>query len=192
VSYVTDKFDDEVVRLLLQGGAGLLPTDTIYGLSCRALDQAAVERTHKLKNRDRTKPFVILISKTDQLEDLGIVSTDAVPALRYWPGKLTMICEAEKAPAWLHMETKSLAVRQPDYQALRDLIDKVGPIISTSANLAGGEPAISIKKAKEYFGDKLDFYVDAGRLLGRPSTIIKKNNYRFEVIRQGTVKFKEV
>ena len=191
MAYVTDKFDERIVELLQQGGVGLLPTDTIYGLSCQALDRIAVEKTHKIKRRDKTKPFVILISKIEQLNDLGIISTDIAAALRYWPGSLTVISPAEKAPDWLHMGTKTLAVRQPDHPGLRDLMDKVGPLVSTSANLAGGQPAESVKQAKGYFGDKLDFYVDAGRLSGLPSTIIRKNNYKFEVLRQGAVKFKE-
>ncbi|HVS79221.1 MAG TPA: L-threonylcarbamoyladenylate synthase [Candidatus Saccharimonadales bacterium] len=191
MSYVTDSFDSRVVKLLSAGGVGLLPSDTIYGLSCRAPDQKAVERVHQIKRRDKTKPFVILISRVEQLNELGIITTEAAPALRYWPGKLTMICEAQDAPAWLHMGTRSLAVRQPDYPELRELIDKVGPIVSTSANLSGGQPAASVSDAQKYFGDKLDFYVDAGQLSGQPSTIIRKNNYELEVVRQGAVKVKE-
>jgi L-threonylcarbamoyladenylate synthase len=192
VAYVTDGFDDEVARLLKQGGIGLLPSDTIYGLSGLALDKGAVERIHKLKRRDKAKPFVVLISRIEQLDGLGIITTDAAPALRYWPGKLTIICEALKAPSWLHMGSRTLAVRQPAYPQLRKLIDETGPVISTSANLAGGKPAMTAQTAEKYFGNKLDFYIDVGRLSGKPSTIIKKNNYKVEVIRQGAVKFKEV
>lgn len=188
MSYITDSFDDEIVGLLKSGGVGLLPSDTIYGLSCVALNRASVERIHKIKRRDKTKPFVILISRIEQLNDLGIITTDAAPALRYWPGKMTLICEALKAPDWLQMGTATLAVRQPDYSKLRELIDKVGPIVSTSANLSGGQPADSVKQARGYFGDKLDFYVDAGRLAGQPSTIVKSSFKGLEVIRLGAVK----
>src|SRR5579862_9001192 len=191
MSYLADGFDGEIVRLLRRGAVGLLPTDTIYGLSCTALNEKAVGQVQKIKARDKTKPFVILISKIDQLEDLGIISTDAAPALRYWPGSLTIVCAARAAPRWLQMGTQTLAVRQPDYPQLRELIDKVGPIVSTSANLAGGKPAVSAGEAEKYFGDKLDFYVDVGRLAGRPSTIIRKNGYKLEVLRQGAVKLKE-
>jgi L-threonylcarbamoyladenylate synthase len=188
VSYVTDKFDDNIIRLLKNGGVGLLPTDTIYGLSCRALDEHAVKRLRKIKSRDKSKPFIILISEIRQLNDLGIITTDAAPVLRYWPGKLTLICDAQKSPLWLHMGTHTLAVRQPDYEELRQLISQVGPIISTSANLKGGAPAVNINEAKKYFSDKLDFYVDAGRLGSEPSTIVKASFAGFEVIRPGAVK----
>lgn len=188
MAYITKSFDDEIVDLLKMGDIGLLPSDTIYGLSCIALNRASVEKIHKVKRRDKTKPFVILISRIEQLNDLGIITTDAAPALRYWPGKLTLICEASKAPDWLQMRTGTLAVRQPNYPKLRELIDKAGPIISTSANTAGGQPAASVEQAREYFGDKLDFYVDAGILIGEPSTIVKSSFKGLEVIRPGAIK----
>jgi L-threonylcarbamoyladenylate synthase len=188
VVYKIDKFDDEIVALLRREKVGLLPTDTIYGLSCAASSRMAVERIHRIKRRDKSKPFVILISGTEQLEELGIAAAEAAPALRYWPGKLTIICKAPKAPEWLHMGTGTLAVRQPDYPELIELIRQTGSLVSTSANLAGGEPAVTAAVAEEYFGDRLDFYVDAGPLKGQPSTIARKNfKNGLEVIRQGSV-----
>jgi|SRR5579859_4016626 len=188
MSYITDNFDDKIVELLKSGAVGFMPSDTIYGLSCRALDQKAVEKLHKIKQRDKNKPFIVLISKISQLNKLGIIATDVAPALRYWPGKLSIICEAEKAPPWLHLGTKTMAVRQPDYPDLQDLINKVGPIISTSANYQGDKPLTTAAAAKKYFGEKLDFYIDTGKIAGESSTIIRKDNYQLKIIRQGAVK----
>lgn len=190
MSYKTDSFDDKIVSLLSRGGVGLLPADTIYGISCRALDPEAVRRAHEIKKRDKSKPFVILISRIEQLDELGIITTDAAPALRYWPGPLTLVCRAAKAPEWLHRGTYTLAVRQPDFPALRGLIDRVGPIVSTSANLSGGKPAASAAEAEKYFKDKLDFYVDTGPHAGRPSTIVKSSFKGMEILRQGAVEIK--
>ena len=191
VSYVTDNFDNEVVKLLKAGGVGFMPSDTIYGLSCQALDKAAVERLYKIKRRDKNKPFIVLISSISQLPDLGVITTDVIPALKYWPGGLTIICNADDAPVWLHRGTKTLAVRQPDSPKLLVLMKKTGPLISTSANTAGQKPIDSVAKAQRQFGDKLDFYVDAGVIKGEPSTIIKKDNYELKVLRPGAVKIKE-
>ena len=191
MSYFSDSFDKKVIKLLQSGAVGLIPSDTIYGLSCRALDEAAVVRLHKIKGRDKDKPFIILISTTDQLGDLGIITTDVAPALRYWPGPLTIICEAEGSPLWLHRGTKTLAIRQPDDKSLRGLIDKVGPIVSTSANLANKMVAYSVTGAQKYFGDQLDFYVNKGSINKKPSTIIRTVFSKVEIVRQGTVRIKE-
>jgi len=69
------------------------------------------------------------------------------------------------------------------------IINNVGPLISTSANTQGDNSAGSITEAQEYFGDQLDFYVDAGELSSRkPSTLVRNNNGKLEVIRTGVVK----
>ena len=187
VSYVTNTIDKEVIRLLNSGAVGFLPSDTIYGLSCRALDEQAVGRIHRLKKRDKHKPLVVLISSTGQLDELGIELSEVTPALKYWPGQLTIICNTKKTPAWLQMGTGTQSVRIPGSPGLRRLIAKTGPLISTSANLAGQEPALNIAGAKKYFGDKLDFYVNIGMLSGKPSTIVKAGPDGLEVIRPGAV-----
>lgn len=188
MSYQTNHFDDEVVRLLKDGRVGLMPSDTIYGLSCLALDKAAVAKLHSLKGRDKNKSFIVLISDTKMLDLLSISKGEAGIAESYWPGPLTLVCRAPQAPAWLRYLDATLAIRQPDSPRLLKLIGEVGPLISTSANLPGNQPAETMNQAKNCFGDKLDFYVDAGELKGVPSTIVQFKSGKLEVLRQGAVK----
>jgi L-threonylcarbamoyladenylate synthase len=187
VSYFTKEFYNKVTELLKNGGVGLLPTDTIYGLSAIALNEQAVRRVHELKGRDN-KPLILLISEINQLEELGIQKEQANIIKEYWPGALSVIFNTNITPEWLEMGTSSLAVRMPDNNDLRRLIDKVGPIVSTSANLQGQVPAKNVEEAQKYFGDKLDFYVDAGKLNGEPSTLVKIENGQIIIVRQGSYK----
>ena len=184
---MTDSFDEEVVKLLQAGGAGLLPSDTVYGLSCRALDRAAVERLHKLKNRGADKPFIVLISDIKMLDLLSIPPGSADLVKRYWPGPLSVVFNSA-APDFLARGTGSLAVRLPNYPKLLELIDKTGPLISTSANFRGEKTVKSVAEAERLFGDRLDFYVDAGELDNPPSTLARINDAKLEIIRPGAVK----
>jgi L-threonylcarbamoyladenylate synthase len=189
VSYVTKTFDDEVVRLLKNGAVGVMPSDTIYGLSARTLDKAVVEKLYKLKDRSSSKPFIILISNLEMLDLLSIPKNEVEARKKYWPGSVTLICSAPQSPEWLHRGLKTLAIRWPDHKELLELINQVGPIISTSANIEGQIPARSANEAKAIFGDKLDFYIDAGELPNSlPSTIVKSVNGELRVVRQGAVK----
>lgn len=189
MSYLTARLDDRIATILKDGGIGFLPSDTIYGLSCRALDEEAVERLHNLKVRDKIKPFIILIADYKMLDMLSIEPDETIPILKYWPGPLTAILSASESPAWLQLGTKTLAVRIPAYPALIKLLKEVGPIVSTSANRSGTQPLNSIAEAQEEFGEELDFYVDQGNLgESLPSTIVKISGGELEVIRQGTVK----
>lgn len=168
----------------------MLPSDTIYGLSCQALDKSAVERIYSLKGRDPNKPFIILISRIDMLDLLSISRKQVGLTKKYWPGQVSFILEAPDSPVWLQHSTGKLAVRMPVNKALRDLIDKVGPIISTSANLEGQPPVESVSQAKALFGNLLDFYVDVGKIKAQPSTVVKLENGKLEVVRQGAVKLR--
>jgi L-threonylcarbamoyladenylate synthase len=188
VSYFTDKFDDNLVKLIKNGSVGLLPTDTIYGLSALALNKEAVERIHKLKGRDGNKPLIVLIANIEQLKELGLEMEQAELVKKYWPGSLSLEFDASSAPTWLHRGGFFFAVRMPNKQKLRDLIVKTGPVVSTSANLHGGIPANSPNEAEVIFGYDLDFYVDAGELVGQPSTLVKIENSKLKVIRQGACK----
>lgn len=184
---MTDSFDGKVVELLSQGGVGLLPTDTIYGLSCRALNRQAVERVHKLKGRDSTKPCIVLISDIKMLDLLNISREQSQAASKYWPGAFSLEFNAPDSPDWLHRGLKHFAIRLPNHAELQRLIDKVGPIISTSANIQGRQPARSADEAQKIFGDNLDFYLDVGELNNPPSTLAVVENGLLKVVRPGAV-----
>lgn len=189
MSYITNNFDDKVVELLSSGGIGFMPSDTIYGLSCRALDEHAVQNLRDLKSRTESKPLIVLISSLDQLKDLGMLSAGLDVMDKYWPGPVSLEWNASTSPAWLHPGRDTFAIRMPAKKELLDLIEKVGPIVSTSANPEGSDPAKSLSEARAYFGASLDFYVDVG-IIQNPlsSTLVRLLNGRFEVLRQGAVK----
>lgn len=192
MSYRSNRLDEHVVELLQSGGVGFMPSDTIYGLSCLALDEQAVLKLHKIKDRSGNKPFIVLISDTEMLNMLSISGDEKDLLERYWPGSLSVIFKAPNSPEWLQLGSRSLAVRLPADKNLCELISKSGPLISTSANPEGGKPANSVKEAGAYFGEQLDFYVDAGDLsASQPSTLARIVNGKLEVIRQGAVKINE-
>ncbi|HEX5447613.1 MAG TPA: L-threonylcarbamoyladenylate synthase [Candidatus Saccharimonadales bacterium] len=213
MSYLTDNFDEQIVSLLKGGGVGLLPSDTIYGLSCRALDEQAVERICRLKGRDSDKPLIVLISDIKMLDllashqnpsgavgnriakhqDFGARLSKEMKAItgKYWPGPISFILPMPGVADWLQRGTRTLAIRLPDYPKLLQLINKVGPIISTSANFQGDEPAVTVTEARRAFDDKLDFYVDVGQLNNPPSTLAIVKDGRLVVVRQGAVKLEE-
>lgn len=186
MSYLTNTFDAQVIKLLKSGGVGLIPTDTVYGLSVRAFDEQAVAKLDQIKTRDPSKPYVILISDIKQLQLFNLSMPDQLNA--YWPGALTIIFDAPNSQPWLHRGTRTLAIRLPAHEQLRKLIDIAGPLISTSANRADETPTQSAEQAKDIFGDQLDFYVDAGKLGGIPSTIVRLKGDDVEILRPGAVK----
>ncbi|HZP55906.1 MAG TPA: L-threonylcarbamoyladenylate synthase [Candidatus Saccharimonadales bacterium] len=184
--------DLNIVEALKSGAVGLLPSDTIYGLSCSALNQPAIERIFKLKGRGYDKLFIVLISDFDQVAELHLDPQGFEPVRNIWPAPLTLVvATSDQTPKFLRRTTNSLAVRMPNKDDLRKLLRKTGPLVSTSANPSGQPPAETVDQARAYFGDRLDFYVDAGPIKGQPSTVAKINDGRVEVLRQGAYKLRD-
>jgi L-threonylcarbamoyladenylate synthase len=179
-------------KLLQTGVVGVIPTDTVYGLVARAADPSAVDRLYELKNRER-KPGTLIAASIEQLEELGLKHRYLKAVEQYWPGPLSVIIPCgEPSLGYLHQGVMSLAVRIPASSELAELLQKTGPLITSSANHPGEPTANTAGEARNYFGDTVDFYVDGGDLSDHePSTIIRIVDDAIEVIREGAVKIDE-
>lgn len=188
---ISKKQKEKIVSILKSGGVGVMATDTIYGLVGSALNPKTVERIYRLRQRDKNKPFIILIGSPKDLLPFGINPNFYQKGIlkKLWPGKVSVVfpCAKEKF-RYLHRGGKTLSFRLPANKGLRDLLTVVGPLVAPSANPQGLKPASDIKEAKMYFGTKIDFYNDNGRLLGQPSTLIQIKNNKVFVLRLGAVK----
>lgn len=178
--------DPRVAASLQTGAIAVIPTDTLYGLVCRAADQAAVTRLYALKSRDH-KPGTLIAANIDQLVELGIPRRYLTSVQQFWPGAVSV--ETPHHIDYLTQSTGRQGIRVPDHPELLALLTKTGPLQTTSANQPGEPPSSTIAEAQGYFGETVDFYVDGGDLSDRqPSTIIKIIDDEIEVIRQGSVK----
>ncbi len=179
-------------KLSQPGAIGVIPTDTVYGVVARASDQEAVARLYRLKKREN-KPGTIIAASIEQVEDLGLKRRYLTSVQQYWPGPVSVIIPcADPALSYLHQGAMGLAVRLPSDKNIRKLLEKTGPLLTTSANHSGQPTASTIEQAKEAFGDEVDFYADGGDLSNnKPSTIIRVVDDAIEVIRQGAVTIDE-
>jgi L-threonylcarbamoyladenylate synthase len=211
--------DSNIAKLteaLKKGAVGVLPTDTLYGLVGSAFSEEAVEKIYKLKERDSKKPLIILIGSVQDLKKFEIKTSKKTEEIlkKIWPGKVSVIFPVKSKPphqligkgtgsrnkknnwyggkkfAYLHRGTKSLAFRLPKKEALVDFLKQSGPLVAPSANREGEKPALNIKKARRYFGSRINFYVDDGVLRSKPSTIITFKKGKVVVLREGAVKVK--
>jgi len=60
-------------------------------------------------------------------------------------------------------------------------------LFAPSANITNLPPSRNINEAKEYFSNKVDFYVDGGELSGKPSTVLSIGESSIEILREGEV-----
>jgi L-threonylcarbamoyladenylate synthase len=187
---VADEPAADVIRKLAdvirRNGVVLMPTDTIYGLHALATSEAAIERIASLKEREEAKPFVVLGASMSQFEAIGVEFPDRTRRIleELWPGPLTAVLSLNRTIA-ASRGAKSLAVRVPDLQWLRELLTLSGPLASTSANISGGPPVSAPEDAPRDMHDRLDAIVTAGRREGKPSSIVDFTEDEPRLIREG-------
>lgn len=182
---------DDIVTRIKSNQIGVLRTDTIYGLVGLANDERVVQRIYGVKGRDDNKPLIILIADFNDLDKFGINLEESTNAFlrRYWPGKVSAVLPFYGSGFdYLTRNHEGLTFRMPDNQKLRSIIRQTGPIVAPSANPQGLSPASDIKCAKEYFDNKVDFYVDDGKVAGgKASTLIDLSSNEPIIIRRGDV-----
>ncbi len=139
-SYMTQNYDIKpLLPVLESGGLILFPTDTIWGLGCDATSAAAVESVYELKKRDRSKPFVLLVSDIEMLKNYVVhLHPRLETLLQYHKRALTIIYDqAKNLPANCIGGDGSVAIRIPQDDFCRDLISAFGkPVVATSANIS--------------------------------------------------------
>lgn len=152
--------NENLIEVLRNGGVVVMPTDTIYGIVGRAENKKTIERIYKIKKRAQEKKCITLIGSWNETKKFGIDSSKF------------KIPETNE-PTTFILENTSF--RLPQKKEFQDLLLKTGPLIAPSANTEGLTPAENIAKAKEYFGNSIDLYVDGGDIKGKASKIIKLN-----------------
>ena len=60
---------DELVKKLQNDGVIVIPTDTVYGISCSVNSEVGMKKINKAKKREIPKPFNILVSDKEMLKE---------------------------------------------------------------------------------------------------------------------------
>ena len=171
---------EEVVMRLKRGEVGIIPSDTIYGISAIVSDKT-MDRIYEIKNRPQSKKLIVL-SDSASLEALKVIVQASVASL--WPAPLTVILPTR--------DGGTLAVRVPDDNYLSSLLSKTGPLFSSSVNYSGEMSLLHFEEIYPVFKDKVDFIVRKDNVVeGEGSTILDATKKPCRIIRQGAYKVPE-
>ncbi|MCV2886572.1 Sua5/YciO/YrdC/YwlC family protein [Aestuariibacter sp. AA17] len=163
------------------------PTEAVFGLGCAPDNEEAVMSLLKLKNRPIEKGVILLASNYSQLlryvDDAAIPMDMRTEIFSSWPGPNTWLLPASKqAPRWITGGSKLIAVRVTAHHDARQLCETLnGPIVSTSANVSGEEPARTWQEVTAVFGDSV--YCVKGEVGTQQNPTQIRNGLTGEVIR---------
>lgn len=144
------------------GGIIAYPTEGVWGLGCNPDDREAVHRLLKLKSRPVEKGLILVADSVDRLAAYFAELPDD-NQLRVKGGRPVtwVVAHSGRCPDWLSGGRDTLAIRLSDHPAICAICQESGmSLVSTSANPAGAEPALSSEEVANYFGDLIDVMVE--------------------------------
>ncbi|MDO9454579.1 L-threonylcarbamoyladenylate synthase [Nocardioides sp.] len=182
----------EAASMAIQrGDLVVLPTDTVYGVAADAFDPDAVADLLDAKGRGRDMPPPVLISTATTLDalarDVPAFARELVDA--FWPGPLTLVCRQQTSLMWdLGDARGTVAVRMPDDDLTREILERTGPLAVSSANVTGLPAATDADQAEEMLGERVAVIVDAGESpVGEASTIVDATGSQGRILRHGAL-----
>jgi L-threonylcarbamoyladenylate synthase len=178
-------------RYIGDGRVVVFPADTLYGLACDPLNAAAVERIHAIKGRDEGKPSAVMyfspLAMRELVAGLGSRARDAVGALLPGPVTLVLPNPERRYPLACRDDPERLGVRLIE----GPLAGAMTAIFQTSANRSGQPPPTSFQEVDPAIRDAADLAIDAGELIGEPSTVVDLTDLdssgRWAILRDGAV-----
>jgi L-threonylcarbamoyladenylate synthase len=182
---------EAAVEAILAGRPVILPTDTVYGLCTTASSAPAVEALYRLKGRPGTQATAILAGDVEAL-------LEAVPELperivhALLPGPYTLVLSnPARRFAWLTGERPdTIGIRVPALTGgVAEVLRRTGPVVATSANLAGGPDPRRLEDVSRELRDAAAAEIDGGELPGVASTVIDFTGDEPKVLREGAGPF---
>ncbi len=185
---------DRIVVAAKTGNLISFPTDTVPALA--TLPESA-QLIFQAKQRSQDKPLILMVGRVVDLwryvegTEREIEIWQAV-ADRYLPGALTLVLPAsDRIPAVMNpLKNQTIGLRVTDCEIARSILLQTGALATTSANLSGAPPLLTMAEISDRFPQVFTLDIDLNTpTSGQPSTVIKWDNSSWKLLRQGAVEF---
>jgi len=180
-------------KLIQNGEAVGMPTETVYGLACDAYNADAVKKVFAAKGRPADNPLIVHIAGLDEWKPL----VKEIPPLaqklaeRFWPGPLTIILpRTERIPSVTAGGLDTVGVRFPAHPLAQALIRESGvPLAAPSGNRSGSPSPTTAAHMMADMDGRIPAIIDGGSCLcGVESTVISLEDEKtVRVLRPGFV-----
>lgn len=161
---MSESIYQDAAQALRNGEVIAYPTEAVWGVGCDPFNEQAVQKLLDLKSRPVEKGVILAAGSIEQvaflLDELSSQQRETV--LATWPGPYTWILPDPKnqVPQWIKGDNSGVAVRVSAHSSVKSICQAYGhPIVSTSANPAGEQPARTQGEVSRYFASKSLFIV---------------------------------
>ncbi len=180
---------DEAAEIIKSDGVVVAPTETRYGLLARADHPVAVKRVFTIKGRDKTSPVSVFVKNHDHIGEFAEENDISRNLkLKLLPGPLTLVLRARDEILPQVVSDGRIGIRLSSSPVIARLMRQMDCCMTaTSANRSGSAELDTIEEIADVFGDKVDMYLDAGRLDRSSSTVVDCSGGGYKILRVGNV-----
>ncbi len=185
---INERYINETIETLRDGGIIIYPTDTVYAIGCDALNNQAIERICAIKSMKSAKTnLTIICHDISEVTEYAKFGNREFKAMKSnLPGPFTFIFPALSKLPKAFKGRRTVGIRIPDNAIARLLVSELGrPILSTSVEGKDEDYICEPGLLAESYENVVDIVVDAGRGSMHTSTIVDCTGGGFEIARQG-------
>ena len=182
---------------ILAGESVVIPSETIYGLTCDALNARAVEQLYRIKGRELTKPSAVFLGSREIISAVAEVTTSIAERIieRFLPGPLTVVLRSklENLAGVVGVDGK-IGIRVSSHPFVHLLCRRVNsPLIATSANVSGFADCRTESEVLATFNGVVPVIIlETTKLTERSTTVVDLTGELPVLLRDGTIPFSEV
>ena len=185
-----------IIERIENGFPIIFPTTTLPGLGCKPIP-SALDKLFELKKRDHSKPVSIAVANLEQARELVELSEYAIQLIQAFPPSSLSVILPAKSPLDKRVGGTNIAIRLISHPIAKHLIEIVGPLTATSANIADQPVESTCEAAAESLNMPFDAILEGKCQGGLPSTLvsISSNLGKPEsviIIREGVVPRQDV
>ena len=121
-NYIKLKQPAEIIR---NGGIVLFPTETVYGIGTNGLNETAIKKLFKIKQRPLNKPISLLVNSIDMINKIAKDITEIEYSIikEFFPGPLTIVLKKKDiVPNILTANDNTVGIRMPSNDIALKLI----------------------------------------------------------------------
>lgn len=178
-------------RSLAEGGVIIYPTETLWGIGGDARLPAVAARVRKAKRIDLPRPFPVLADTVER----ALAVAEPVPGLallarEFWPGSVTLVVPVrDETLARTAGQDGKVGLRVCSLPDVTRLAASCGGfLLSTSANLTGDPPPLSLAEVSMELRRRADGCLAwSGVCGGLPSTVLAWGPKGWRLQRAGAI-----
>ena len=172
---INERYLDEIVNCLRNGGIIIYPTDSLYAIGCDALNNGAIEKLCKIKGVNPQKQTLsVVCDGISMASEYARIDNEAFRVLRRnLPGAFTFVLPAATTLPKVFKGRKEVGIRVPANAVAIAIAERLGhPILSSSLKLDNEIPEFDAQELALAFDGVAARLGEDGEGSSVPSTVV--------------------